>query len=109
MTQCSGDQELNVSKFVADFIVFVNLHKKVGSTHQHMGELSFEHLIFFVVPRDEANQLYAAALKREHSRPLINGGGQRKMGNLAVNVESSEMAKYKDAWQLIREANQLEN
>lgn len=104
MTQCSGERELDAKKFVSDFVVFVNLDKKVGSKHEHRGELDFQHLIFFVVPRDSANAFYHAALKREYARPLIKSGGQRKLGNLAVNVLLSEMAPYLNAWHLIREA-----
>jgi hypothetical protein len=58
MTQCSGDDELLRRKFVADFVVFVNLDKKAGMQHQHDGTLDFQHLQFFVVPRDQANCLY---------------------------------------------------
>jgi hypothetical protein len=36
--------------------------------------------------------------------PLIKTGGQRQLGNLAVNVAATEMAAYKDAWHLIRQA-----
>jgi len=103
LTQCSGEDELEKEKFVSDFVVFVNLDKKAGEKHTHDGELDFHHLTFYVVPRERANVLYRAALKREHSRPLKTGG-QRKLGNLAVNVSASEMAGFKDAWRLIREA-----
>lgn len=103
MTQCSGEQELKRSKFVSDFVVFVNLDKKAATKHIHCGELDFHHLIFYVVPRDQANVLYLDALKREHSRPLKTGG-QRKLGNLAVAVSAVDMAEFKDAWYLIREA-----
>ena len=102
MTQCSGEHELEKDKFVSDFVVFVNLDKKTGSKHEHNGELDFQHLSYYVVPRDKANALYRAALVREHVRPLINGG-QRKLGNLAVNVEVAEMAEFKDAWHLMRQ------
>jgi hypothetical protein len=102
-TQCSGEDELNRPKFVSDFVVLVNLNKKVGSSHTHRGELDFQHLTFYVVPRAVANTLYLAALQREHARPL-KAGGQRKLGNLAVSVTSTEMAPFKDAWHLIREA-----
>ena len=104
MTQCAGDHELEKSKFVSDFVVFVNLDKRAGVKHAHDGSLDFEHLSFYVVPREQANELYRTALLREHGRPLIKTGGQRKLGNLAVNVTAVEMAEYKDAWHLIREA-----
>lgn len=104
MTQCSGEQELDRPKFVSDFVVFVNLDKKAGTKHTHNGELDFQHLTYYVVPRDSANSLYLAALKREHARPLIKTGEQRKLGNLAVNVAAVDMAMFKDAWQLIKQA-----
>jgi len=102
-TQCSGEDELQRPKFVSDFVVFVNLDKKAGTKHSHNGELDFQHLAFYVVPRDKANALYLAALKREHDRPLLRGG-QRKLGNLAVNVSADLMNEFKDAWHLIRDA-----
>ncbi|MFT7722762.1 MAG: hypothetical protein QM788_08010 [Roseateles sp.] len=102
MTQCSGEGELSTPKFVADFVVFVNLDKRAGIQHGHDGTLDFCHLHYFVLPRDQANALYLAALKREHARPLIKTGGVRKLGNLAVNVATTDMAPYADAWALIR-------
>jgi len=104
MTQCAGEHELGKNKFVSDFVVFVNLDKKAGMKHTHKGEMDFHHLTFFVVPRQEANALYMQALKREHERPLIKTGGQRKLGNLAVNVAAKDMEQFKDAWHLIRNA-----
>ena len=104
MTQCSGEDELQRPKFVSDFVVFVNLDKKTGMKHTHDGSLDFQHLSFYVVPRECANELYRAALLREHARPLIKTGGQRKLGNLAVNIEEREMKQYKDAWHLIKNA-----
>ena len=101
MTQCGGEHELEEQKFAADFVVFVNLDKKVGSKHKHQGELDFHHLSFYVVPGKDANRLYSSALKREYERPLLNGG-QRKLVNLAVNVLAKDMAKFKDAWGLIK-------
>lgn len=103
MTQCSGEHELTEDKFVSDFVVFVNIDRKVGSSHEHNGELDFQHLTFYVVPREEANRLYRAALKRDHDRPL-KSGGVRKLGNMAVNVAAGEMASYRNAWLKIREA-----
>lgn len=104
MTQCSGEHELEKSKFASDFVVFVNLDKKAGSKHTHDGSLDFQHLSFYVVPREQANELYGTALVREHARPLTRTGGQRKLGNLAVMVEASQMARFKDAWHLIKQA-----
>lgn len=104
LTQCSGEEELGRPKFVADFVVFVNLDKKAGSQHRHDGTLDFQHLSFYVLPREQANVLYLAALRREHARPLIKTGGQRKLGNLAVNVAASDMQPFRDAWQLVKRA-----
>lgn len=44
------------------------------------------------------------ALHREHERPLIKTGRQRKLGNLAVNVAAEKMVDFKEAWHLIRQA-----
>lgn len=104
MTQCTGEHELGKSRFVSDFVVFVNIDKKAGTKHTHNGEMDFHHLTFYVVPRQEANALYIKALQREHERPLIKTGGQRKLGNLAVHVAAADMAQFKDAWHLIRNA-----
>ena len=103
MTQCAGETDLTEEKFVSDFVVFVNIDFKVGSTHQHEGLLDFGHLTFFVVPNAAANALYKTAVQREFDRPLKNGG-QRKLGNLAVYVAAEEMLKYRDAWRLIAES-----
>ena len=100
MTQCSGEHELLEDKFVSDFIVFVNLDRKVGNGHQHKGELDFQHLAFYVVPRADANRLYRAAVQRDYDRPLKTGG-VRKLGNMAVHVAAVDMAAYRNAWQLI--------
>lgn len=43
-TQCGGEDELTVDKFVSDFVVFVNLDYAAGSKHQHDGMLDFKHL-----------------------------------------------------------------
>lgn len=101
LTQCKGEEELSEDKFASDFVVFVNIDRKVGSAHQHEGALGFEHLSFFVVPRDIANTVYRDAVNREYQRPLKTGG-QRKLGNMAVNVPLEVLAQYKDAWQLMR-------
>ena len=105
MTQCSGEEELERRKFSADFVVFVNLDRHAAMKHQHDGTLDFHHLTYYVVPRAEANALYRDALRREHDRPLIKTGGQRKLGNLAVNIADTEMARFKDAWHLIKDAS----
>lgn len=101
MTQCGGEHELTEDKFVADFVVFVNLDHKAGIAHTHNGELDFQHLTFYVVPRLDANNLYRAAVKRDYDKPLPTGG-VRKLGNMAVNVAVTDMILYKNAWHLIR-------
>jgi len=101
-TQCAGDCDLTAPKFVSDFVVFVNLDKKVGNAHEHDGSLDFQHLTFYVVPRADANRLYLRAIERDYARPLKTGG-TRKLGNMAVNVEAADMAAFKDAWRLVRE------
>jgi hypothetical protein len=106
LTQCAGEVDLTRDKFVADFVVFVNLEYEAGSTHQHDGTLDFRHLAYYVVPRDRANGLYRDAVVREQQRPL-RSGGQRKLGNLAVYVPASEMGSYRDAWHLIRAASEI--
>jgi hypothetical protein len=101
LTQCAGEDELTNDKFVADFVVFVNIDRKVGQNHQHDGSLGFEHLTFFVVPREDANRLFREAVRREHARPKKDGG-IRKLGNLAVYVPPGEMEHFKNAWFLLR-------
>lgn len=108
LTQCAGEADLTEDKFVSDFVVFVNMDFKAGSTHQHDGTLDFGHLAFYVVPRDEANVLYRDAVRREAARPL-KSGGQRKLGNLAVYVTMEAMAPYRDAWQLMRRDSGMPN
>jgi hypothetical protein len=103
LTQCAGDDDLTKDKFVADFVVFVNLDQKAGKAHEHDGKLDFEHLTFYVVPRDIPNKTYKDAVKRDYDKPLKTGG-RRKLGNMAVNVQSEQLARYKDAWPLMREA-----
>lgn len=100
LTQCKGEEELTEDKFASDFVVFVNIDRKVGSAHDHEGSLSFEHLSFFVVPRDVANRVYREAVNREFARPLKTGG-QRKLGNMAVTVSMQTLAEYRDAWKLM--------
>jgi hypothetical protein len=101
LTQASGDRDLEVPKFEADFVVFVNIDQKVGEAHTHEGELDFQHLVFYVVPVDEANRLFREALLREYARPKRDGG-TRSLFNLAVYVEPAQMTKYLDSWRLIR-------
>jgi hypothetical protein len=102
LTQCKGECDLIENKFVADFIVFVNLDREAGNAHQHDGTLGFEHLTFYVVPREVANRVYMRAVNREYDRPLRTGG-RRKLGNMAVVVPLDELAPYKEAWLQIRE------
>ena len=101
LTQCKGECDLKGDKFVSDFVVVVNIDKTVGSTHAHNGELSFEHLTFYVTPREAANQLYRSAVQREYDRPL-KAGGRRKLANMAVEVASEEMIPSLNAWHLMR-------
>lgn len=103
LTQCKGDIDLEGEKFVSDFVVFVNIDKKVGSTHNHEGAFGFEHLQFYVVPHTEANAIYKAAVQRDFAKPLRTGG-VRKLANMAVVVGKEEMSKFLNAWHLMRGA-----
>lgn len=102
LTQCKGECDLTEEKFVSDFVVFVNIDKRVGSKHQHKGELSFEHFTFYITPREVANKLYLDAVQREYARPLKTGG-KRKLGNMAVEVTQEQISKYREAWSLMRQ------
>lgn len=102
LTQCQGECGLDGEKFVSDFVVFVNIDQRTGKAHAHNGELSFEHLTFYVTPRDVANRLYRSAVQRDYARPLKTGG-TRKLENMAVEVTSEEMAPYLNAWHLMRQ------
>jgi hypothetical protein len=108
LTQCTGDADLSEDRFACDFVIFVNIEQKVGSAHKHDGALGFEHLTFYVVPRERANSLYQAAVRREFARPLRKGG-TRKLGNLAVYVTTEEMEPYRDAWHLLRSQRDCEH
>lgn len=101
LTQCKGEVDLEGDKFVSDFVVFVNIDKKIGSTHSHNGEFGFEHLAFYIVPQGEANAIYRAAVKRDFAKPLKTGG-VRKLGNMAVVVTKEEMSKFLNGWQIMR-------
>lgn len=102
LTQASGEPDLVEDKFKADFVVFVNIDKKIGEAHQHRGTLSFEHLVYYVVPVEVANQVYRAAVQREYERPLIKSTKKRSLSNMAVNVQPHVLAEYRDAWHLLR-------
>lgn len=102
LTQASGEDDLTQDKFHADFVVFVNIDKKTGEKHQHDGTLSFEHLVYYVVPADFANQVFRDAVHRDYAKPLIKTGGRRKLTNMAVNVSPELMLEYRDAWHLLR-------
>lgn len=104
LTQASGEDDLTKDKFHADFVVFVNIDKKAGGKHQHDGTLGFEHLEYYVVPVDVANQVFRDAVQRDYAKPLIKTGGQRKLANMAVNVPQPALSQYKDAWHLLHSA-----
>jgi hypothetical protein len=103
LTQCAGDDEPHRDKFAADFVVLVNVEAKQAAAHRHDGQLRFEHLSFYVLPCDVANDLYRAALQREYARPKRDGG-RRRLVNLAVDVPASQVAGFRDAWHLLRGA-----
>lgn len=103
LTQCAGESDLEGDKFVSDFVIFVNLDSRVASTHEHDGVLDFEHLSFYIVPRDAANRLYREAVNQGYRKPKRDGG-QRKLANMAVQVSTDQMEKYLNAWALIRNA-----
>ncbi len=100
-TQASGSADLVEEKFKADFVVLVNIEQKIGESHTHDGELKFEHLHFYVIPVDTANQIYRDAVRREYDRPKRDGG-RRSLSNLAVYVHPNELDAYRDAWHLLR-------
>lgn len=102
LTQASGVADLKEPKFKADFVVFANIDRKAGQSHQHRGTLDFKHFTFYVVPAKAANRLFRDAVQREYDRPLIKTGGRRKLTNLAVNLEPEVMAKYSEAWHILR-------
>jgi hypothetical protein len=103
----SGEQDLTEHKFAADFVVFVNFDGQVAEAHLHDGKLDFKHLTFYVVPCAEANRIYLAAVKRQYAVPITRGlkkGGVRSLRNMDVNAPASEMARFKNAWNLIHSA-----
>lgn len=100
-TQATGVEDLEVAKFKADFVVFVNIDEKVGQQHAHDGKLQFDHFSFFVVPVDDANRLFRDAVRREFERPKKDGG-VRSLSGLAVYATPGTMEPYRDAWQLLR-------
>ena len=103
LTQASGDDDLTEDKFRADFVVFVNINKKIGEAHVHRGTLDFSHLSFYVVPAEDANTLFRDAVRRDYAKPLIKTPDKkRSLANMAVNVAPEAMIKYRDAWQLLR-------
>jgi len=102
LTQARGEIDLAEDRFIADFVVFVNVDKKAGGSHEHRGTLGFEHLTYYVVPADIANQVYRDAVHREHERPLLRSSGRRSLSNMAVNVPPEQLSAYRDAWRLLR-------
>lgn len=103
LTQCAGEGEIKEDKFSADFVIFVNLETRTAKSHNHSGELSFEHLSFYVVPGQEANRLYRTALRHWAAKPKRDGG-RRKLGNMAVHVPIADMQCFKDAWLVMKVA-----
>lgn len=101
LTQCAGEGDLIATKFESDFVIFINLETRPALKHTHEGELGFEHLSFYVVPTDEANAIYRKWVQRWYQKPKLDGG-VRKLGNMAVHVPADEMAKYRDAWSLLK-------
>jgi hypothetical protein len=101
LTQCAGEKDLERDKFNADFVVFVGIDPKTASAHDHDGSLGFEHLSFYVVPTDVANELFRREVRRGKDRPL-KAGGERKLGNMAVSIPATELASYRDAWAQLR-------
>ena len=103
LTQATGKDDLENDKFHADFVVFVNINKKIGEAHIHRGSLDFSHLSFYVVPVDDANALFREAVQRDYAKPLIKTPEKkRSLANMAVNVPPHSMANYRDAWQILR-------
>jgi hypothetical protein len=102
LTQATGEADLTEDRFHADFVVFMNIDKKAGEGHSHDGSLDFEHFTYYIVPVEAANELFRSAVKREYARPLIKTGGQRKLANMAVNVDPESVAVYKDNWRQLR-------
>ena len=102
LTQSTGVGDLTEDKFRADFVVFVNIDKKAGESHRHLGTLGFEHLSYYVVPVEQANQIFREAVQREYDRPLLRKEGRRSLANMAVNVPPAAMSMYRDAWHLLR-------
>jgi hypothetical protein len=103
LTQCKGPEDLEGHKFSSDFVVFVNIDQRTALAHQHAGELSFEHLSYYVVPRDSANDLYSTWLHFWLAKPKRDGQ-ERKLGNMAMYVPAENMRQYRDAWHLISAA-----
>lgn len=102
-TQAQGLKDLSEPKFKADFVVFVNMDEKIGQQHAHDGKLDFQHFSFYVVPGDDANKLYQDAVRREYTRPKLDGG-VRSLSGLAVYASPGTMEPYVDAWDLLRAA-----
>lgn len=101
LTQSAGETDLACPKFMADFVVFVNLDAKAARTHTHDGTMDFQHLSYYVVPRDDANSLFRAALQGKADRPKRDGT-KRKLGNVAVEVPCVTTGQYRDAWAILK-------
>ncbi len=101
MPSAKGEVDLTEEKFVSDFVIFVNIDKKAGTSHQHDGTLRFDHVAFYAVSREAANKIYKTAVQRDYAIPLW-ARGTRKLANIAVTVPGNEMSQYLEAWYLMR-------
>lgn len=108
LTQCAGDGDLKHDKFVSDFVIFVNLDRRIAIAHDHDGKLDFEHLSYYIVPRDVANRLFLEAVTQK-SQKKKQDGGQRKLANMDVNVSVDLMKSFHNAWHLIRNVTSQDN
>jgi len=106
LTQATGDADLLVDKFRADFVVFVNIDKKVGESHRYEGLLGFEHLHFYVVPAEDANRLFRAQVRDDYEKPKRDGS-RRSLTNMAVQVDVEKFQVFRDAWHRLRNAVDL--
>jgi len=102
LTQATGDADLSADKFQCDFVVFVNIDKKVGESHQYDGQLGFGHLRFYVVPAEDANRLFRAQVRHDYEKPKRDGS-RRSLTNMAVQIDVEKFEVFYDAWHLLRD------